>query len=198
MDQNINDNPISKRFNERYELLDENIKKELEKLDESDPKEYQLQVIKRKRILPQKGDVFLVSPRKDLFFKGVVVNSNISNINGEELLLIFILKNKKNKSGEIYDLTDVSELLIAPVMVGREYWTRGYFYNTGENIEIPSEIDYGFYSIGKGMFMDEYGNEIVREPELLGTFGVATITGVSYEINVELIIDKTLNRNFYS
>ena len=48
------------------------------------------------------------------------------------------------------------------------------------------------------MFMDEYGNEIVREPELLGTFGVATITGVSYEINVELIIDKTLNRNFYS
>lgn len=196
MDQNINDNPISKRFNERYELLDENIKKELEKLDESDPKEYQLQVIKRKRILPQKGDVFLVSPRKDLFFKGVVVNSNISNINGEELLLIFILKNKKNKSGEIYDLTDVSELLIAPVMVGREYWTRGYFYNTGENIEIPSEIDYGFYSIGKGMFMDEYGNEIVREPELLGTFGVATITGVSYEINVELIIDKTLNRNF--
>jgi hypothetical protein len=198
VDQNINDNPISKRFNERYELLDENIKKELEKLDESDPKEYQLQVIKRKRILPQKGDVFLVSPRKDLFFKGVVVNSNISNINGEELLLIFILKNKKNKSGEIYDLTDVSELLIAPVMVGREYWTRGYFYNTGENIEIPSEIDYGFYSIGKGMFMDEYGNEIVREPELLGTFGVATITGVSYEINVELIIDKTLNRNFYS
>lgn len=195
MDQNINDNPISKRFNERYELLDENIKKELEKLDESDPKEYQLQVIKRKRILPQKGDVFLVSPRKDLFFKGVVVNSNISNINGEELLLIFILK---NKSGEIYDLTDVSELLIAPVMVGREYWTRGYFYNTGENIEIPSEIDYGFYSIGKEMFMDEYGNEIVREPELLGTFGVATITGVSYEINVELIIDKTLNRNFYS
>ncbi len=195
MDQNINDNPISKRFNERYELLDENIKKELEKLDESDPKEYQLQVIKRKRILPQKGDVFLVSPRKDLFFKGVVVNSNISNINGEELLLIFILK---NKSGEIYDLTDVAELLIAPVMVGREYWTRGYFYNTGENIEIPSEIDYGFYSIGKGMFMDEYGNEIVREPELLGTFGVATITGVSYEINVELIIDKTLNRNFYS
>ena len=40
--------------------------------------------------------MFLVSPRKDLFFKGVVVNSNISNINGEELLLIFILKNKKN------------------------------------------------------------------------------------------------------
>ena len=157
MDQNINDNPISKRFNERYELLDENIKKELEKLDESDP------------------------------------NTQVEHCIHNKY--IFILK---NKSGEIYDLTDVSELLIAPVMVGREYWTRGYFYNTGENIEIPSEIDYGFYSIGKGMFMDEYGNEIVREPELLGTFGVATITGVSYEINVELIIDKTLNRNFYS
>lgn len=192
MNQNINDNPISRKFKERYKLLDEDVKVELAKLDEMDPKEYQLEIIKRKRIVPQKGDVFLVSPKKDLFFKGVVVNSNINNINGEELFLIFILRDKMKMPDIINSSIDISELLIDPVIVGKEYWTRGYFYNTGDTIEISSEIDYGFYSIGKGKFMDEYGNEIFKEPKLLGTFGVATITGIAYDINIELIIEKTL------
>lgn len=43
-------------------------------------------------------------------------------------------------------------------------------------------------SIGKRKFFDEYGNDIQEEPSILGTYGVATISGVAYSINQELII----------
>lgn len=72
--------------------------------------------------------------------------------------------------------------------MGKEYWTRGYFYNVehyNENVKVDS---CGFYSIGKGKFFDEYGNEITNEPQLLGTYGVATIIGIAGKINQELII----------
>ena len=54
-----------------------------------------------------------------------------------------------------------------------------------EKINIDS---YDFYSIRKGKFFDEYGKEITTEPQLLGTYGVATIIGTAGKINQEVII----------
>ena len=52
--------------------------------------------------------------------------------------------------------------------------------------------NYGFYRIGKGKFVDEYGNVLNCEPELLGCSGVVTITGIAYQITQELIIRKII------
>ena len=122
--------------------------------------EYQLQVIKRKRIYPEIGDIFRICPRENIEYFGIVVNNHV---------------NSKNE-----------DLLIDPEIVGKEYWTRGYFFNVGHT-EI-CENNYGFYSIGKCRFFDEYGDDIHEEPNLLGTYGVATISGIAYRINQELII----------
>lgn len=73
-------------------------------------------------------------------------------------------------------------------MVGREYWTKGYFYNIDKVESMEKVKGYGFYNIGKGVFLDEYGNEMANEPKLLGAYGVATITGIAREIAQELII----------
>lgn len=43
----------------------------------------------------------------------------------------------------------------------------------GKNIEVPNNIDYGFYSIGKRMYVDEYKNPI-KEPALVGVYGAYT------------------------
>lgn len=53
--EEMNNNPLSMRRKKRYQALSEDIKKKLEELDKQDPREYQLKVIKRKRIIPQKG-----------------------------------------------------------------------------------------------------------------------------------------------
>ena len=36
--------------------------------------------------------------------------------------------------------------------------------------------------------MDEYGNKITKEPQMIGTYGVVTISGIAKKINQELII----------
>lgn len=74
--KNINDNIISNRWRERYLKQSDEVKAKLDKLDNSAPSEYQLQIIKRKRIYPEIGDIFKINPTDDIIFKGVVLNNH--------------------------------------------------------------------------------------------------------------------------
>lgn len=190
--KNINDNPLSRRWKKRYDKQPSDIKKRLDELYNQSSIQYQLNVIKRKRIIPKKGDVFLVNPIDSLYFFGVVINDNVSNKNGDGLYVVMIFRNKAETLIDTNFVVEYNNLLIKPSIVGKEYWTKGYFYNIAGRVEPSNDISYGFYSIGKGKYVDEYGNEIFIEPYLLGTFGVSTIDGIAYEINKELIIDKSL------
>lgn len=186
--KNINNNIISNRWKERCEKLPDEIKEKLNELDNSDVSDYQLQVIKRKRVYPEIGDIFKVNPRDDIYFYGVVLNNHIHNINGDDLLLVLIFKQNVDIKGSISNGVKEDDLLLPPQIVGKEYWTRGYFYNVEHYDKILNVKDYGFYSIGKGKFFDEYGKELANQPQLLGTYGVATISGIARKINQELII----------
>ena len=186
--KNINNNIISNRWKERYENLSDEIKEKLNELNNSDISDYQLQVIKRKRSYPEIGDIFQVNPRDDIYFYGVVLNNHIHNINGDDLLLVLIFKQNIDIKRSISNGVKEDDLLLPPEIVGKEYWTRGYFYNIEHYDEILNVKDYGFYNIGKGKFLDEYGKELANQPKLLGTYGVATISGIARKINQELII----------
>ena len=154
--------------------------------------EYQLQVIKRKRIYPEIGDIFKINPKEDIYLYGIVVNNHINNINGDDLILVFIFKQGVDLQDAISKGVKYSDLLISPAIVGKEYWTRGYFYNVTKDNDVKRINNYGFYYIGKDKFVDEYGKEISVVPELLGTFGVFTVYGIAMEINQELIISGVI------
>lgn len=186
--KNMNNNIISNRWKERYEKLSGDVKKKLNDLDNADISEYQLQVIKRKRNYPLIGDIFEINPKENLFFNGIVVNNHINNLNGEDLLLVFIFKENLDMEECIKEGVKSEDLLLPPKIVGKEYWTRGYFYNIAHYDKKFNIDSYGFYSVGKGKFFDEYGKEIGYEPRILGTYGVSTIIGIAMEINRELII----------
>ena len=186
--KNLNNNIISNRWKERYENLSDEIKEKLNELNNSDISDYQLQVIKRKRSYPEIGDIFQVNPRDDIYFYGVVLNNHIHNINGDDLLLVLIFKQNIDIKRSISNGVKEDDLLLPPEIVGKEYWTRGYFYNIEHYDEILNVKDYGFYNIGKGKFLDEYGKELANQPKLLGTYGVATISGIARKINRELIV----------
>lgn len=189
---NINNNIIANRWKQRYAEQPKEIKDKLDKLDEIMVDEYQLQVIKRKRIYPQIGDVFMLMPNKEICLYGIVVNNHINNINGDELLLIVIFKENIDIKTIASNGIKREHLIIPPQMVGKEYWSRGYFYNVENSVKIKDMEEYGFYSIGKGKFFDEYGNELNNEPQLLGTYGVATISGIARKIRQELIIARII------
>ena len=184
---NLNDNIISRRWKERYATLSEETKEKLSAFKKMNPSEYQLQVIKRKRIYPEIGDIFELKTRHNVVIKGVVINNHIDNINGNDLILIFIFKMEIDileclQNGNVYD-----SLLCMPKIVGSEYWSKGYFFNISHYNYLP-DFEYGFYSVGKGVFCDEYGNQIPNEPHLLGIYGVTTIIGISQLVTKELII----------
>lgn len=188
----LNNNILSNRWKERYEKLSDEIKEKLNELDNSNISDYQLQVIKRKRLYPEIGDIFKVNPRDNIYFYGVVLNNHIHNINGDDLLLVLIFKQNIDIKGSIINGVKEDDLLLPPQIIGKEYWTRGFFYNVEHYDEILNVKNYGFYSIGKGEFVDEYGKELANQPKLLGTYGVAAISGIARKINQELIIRKII------
>ncbi len=188
MQLDINNNPLSRRAERRYASFSEKQKRQIEMLDNMLWKDYRLNIIKRTRTIPKRGDVFLVSPKDNCFFWGVVVQEKVYHMENESFWLVFILKDKVMNIPTNVPELDIENLLIEPAMVGRMFWTGGVFLNVGE-IAIPSGLDYGFYRIGKG-YVDEYGRTLEREPKLLGTYGVSTKDGLAYEINYELIANN--------
>lgn len=188
MHLDINNNPLSKRAERRYAFFTEIQKRQIGMLNNMTWKEYQLNVIKKTKTMPRKGDVFLVSPISNCFFWGVVVQEQVYHMEDENFWLVFILKDKTLDVSANVPRLNLENLLIEPAMVAKFFWTSGVFFNVGK-IEIPSELDYGFYRIGKG-YVDEYGRPLEREPKLLGTYGVSTKEGLAYEINYELIANN--------
>ena len=181
-----------------YSEQNESTKRELDELKKMNFKEYQLKVIKRQRKYPQKGDVFVIEPLEGISFWGIVVNNHVCNINGEDLLVVMIFKEKAPENNINEWKPDINNLLIEPSMVGKEYWTKGYFY-TVYNIPIENSLDnYGFYCIFEDRYFDEWGKKLRKEPKIVGTFGVSTISGIAYKINVELIIEKQLMENRFT
>lgn len=121
-----NNHPLAQKEDARFHSLSSEKKEKLRILEEQDAKEYQLNVIKRKRIKPQKGNLFVVSPKKEMFFWGVVINSEI-NVQGDGFFLIFILRDRAKGLDDTNIPTDITNLLIAPSIVGRWYWNKGFF-----------------------------------------------------------------------
>lgn len=188
-DKYFNDNEFTNKAMERYNALDDGIKKRLDELSEKDIDEYQLNVIKRKRVIPKKGDLFLVSPVRNIFFWGVVINSGVSAPEGDDLIVVFILKDKAASLNDVNVPKSVTNLLIEPAIVEKWYWNKGFFFNVGLSIDIPKNLDYGFYSVANRKYVDEYKKTIPKQPEICGTYGVCTGSGVAYEMNRELIIE---------
>lgn len=194
----INENPISSSWKKRLSEQTDEIRLRIKELDNMNPKDYQLKVIKKSKDKLQEGDVFIVSPREGIYFYGRVLKTNINHITNDTFIhgknVVVIFKNKT----KTLDLSNYSpnydELLIGPDIVDETYWKKGYFY-TIANIpftEHEKELDYGFYSIGKGKCLKEDGHEISHQPSLIGTYGIATITGIARNIEKELIIDPGL------
>lgn len=133
---NINDdNVVLNRLKKRYNNLDEKTRKEIDELsaafDRGEREKYQLIKIKRSYKYPEKGDVFILQPRKDLYFYGLVINAHIKNAYGDAMNIVAIFKLKTHEFNIDEFTADYSKLMLFPIMVARNYWTSGFFYNVG-------------------------------------------------------------------
>ena len=188
MNYNYSNNIITQRWNDKCKTLLYETKEQLKKLEDIDVKAYQLKRLKKDKDYPKKGDVFQLKTCNDIILYGVVINNHINNINGNDLLVIVIFK-QNFPIDNIQNISiGINDILIFPEIVGSEYWKKGFF-STIKNVSEIKIKDYGFYSITRMQFFDEYGNVLENKPELLGVFSVATISGIAFEITEELIIN---------
>ena len=194
---NINDDHVVlNRWKKRYNNLYEKTRKEIDELsaarDNHECEKYQLLKIKRSYKYPEKGDVFVIQPRCGLYFYGLVINASINNLQGQDMYVVAIFKLRTSELNDNRFTTDYSNLMLPPMMVDRFYWTKGMFYNVGHIDDLGSIPSYGFYRhYYNHRFWNEFDEKINECPEYL-SIGAATITGVGYKVNQELIIDKSL------
>jgi hypothetical protein len=196
----VNNDPMHKKWEEQYNTQPQEIREKLDKLRNINPNEFQLKVIKGKRTVLMDGDIFVLSPQDGIYFYGKVMKANIQHISGDAFIngqnLVFIFKCKsKEATMENYE-PDYDNLLIEPSIVGKSYWTSGYFYTIGNEAisEVEKNLDYGFYKTysSKVVYYKENGVEMDHQPLLLGPCSIKTITGIAYYVTRELILNPSL------
>lgn len=186
--------PIEKLFKKRYESLSDETKHRLKKLDNICSSIYQPKLIKRKRPKLCRGDVFVMNLFEGIYFYVVVLNTGIDDsFMGRNLVSVCILKKYSKGMTEFLKVESLKteDILIRPSIISRAYWSNGFFYNTGENINGSIDIDYGFYSNPEKAYVDEYGTKLESPPEIKNFFALTTMTGISSKMRYELIIDDS-------
>lgn len=143
--------------------------------------------MKKSNKIPCEGDVFCLQPSNGVFYFGKVIKSNLRNptafINGN--LLIFIYDVCSDDKLKVPDLKN-KKLLIAPIIINRQLWKKGYF-ETVCNIgvcEYESNLDYGFLNIVKKEteYLDIDGNVLDHTPQYCGIYGLGSYGVVGKEV----------------
>lgn len=164
------------------------------------PKDYQLRVIKRRKdISIRSGDLFAVQAINGDFYLGQVLQSGLPAdavdlfIEGCHLVVIFDrIISSLDEAVSALPL-DYYRLLIKPCIVEDTYWKRGYFSPLLRRpAPSPDSLRYGFWSYRKQAFQTVTGKILETTPEIMGIFGVTTITGVASEMKRALIAKGVL------
>ena len=158
-------------------------------------------VIKRTRRQPNDGDIFVCTINGTVYYYGKILKASIVNpsdnwTNGCILACLFrdktTVKNLDNFKGS-YD-----NLLLAPFIVTKQYWTGGWFETIG-NVPLDERdfnLDYGFYgedTFGPmGGFYKETGEGMDHIPVYMNHRGIKTLIGVYWDVKEEVIIDPSL------
>jgi len=141
---------------------------------------------------PNEGDVFIIQPKEDVFFFGVVVKAKMALkdpiMNGGHLIFIF---NYPSRKKEIPENLFSYDLLIAPQIVNNQGWLKGYFETLG-TISISKkdiEKNYGFWDIVTKQYVDELGKPLPSIPKMFADYGLGSYGSVSGVIKE--ILDKS-------
>ena len=182
----INNNIISNEWDKRYDNLLPEIKEKLDLLEKSKPREYLFKKKKNDKSYPDVGTVFEMVTPQNIIINGLVINNNINSILGRDLITIIIFK----LSTEIASMEKMNicseEILIPPMIITSELWTKGYAKNIG-NIIYDLKVEYSFYDVITRKFFTDKG-EIDEKKGMTGIYGVSTVNGLSRQIQRELII----------
>lgn len=185
-------NPIELYWHERKATLPIETQNKLNALREKGHMTDELVFIQRKRPKLQKGDVFVVQPRENIYFYGLILNV-CSTPSCKCKVIACIFKNITHETSIDNFNLDFNNLLLPPLVLCKEPWTSGYFFNVGrinlDEVDVPT---YGFYHIATRSIVNEFVEHFYIYPDLIGLTALGGIGSVAYNITHELIINPNL------
>lgn len=191
----INYNIISENHKKRIDLLSNEKKNKYEDYLKNDSKE-NLIVLEKSNIIPEVGDIFVLSLKVGEYYYGKVLKSFKINDTNEQVIVIF------SKTIDEIDIDkcsfDYENLLFAPEIVYDGYWKKGFFKKIA-NIPLSTEekkLDYGFFRMHPlnkyGYFVNSIGEELDHLPKFYSLYGVSNIYNIYFAIRFENLF---LNRS---
>ena len=193
-------NPTKLYWERRYAKLSPEKIEALQALSAKGELTDELLVIQRKRPKLRVGDVFILQPKENTYFYGIIIYiCSTPFAKFQETVCIFkTVTHEKNM--DAFKL-NFHNLLLPPFATLRSSWTQGYFYNVGhidlESEDIPS---CGFYhyptdqliSLDKKQLIFSNKPSTSDMPELVGRTGIWPYGAVARDITRELIINPNL------
>ena len=184
----INYNIISENHKKRIDLLSNEKKNKYEDYLKNDSKE-NLIVLEKSNLIPEVGDIFVLSLKVGEYYYGKVLESFKINDTNEQVIVIF------SKTIDEIDIDkcsfDYENLLFAPEIVYDGYWKKGFFKNL-INIPLASDddnLDYGFFRMHPlneyGYFVDSKAEELDHIPQFYKIYGVSNIYAIYQAIQKE-------------
>ncbi len=183
-------NPVKKYWDERKGGLSTEKQQQLKQLSDKGYMTDELVFIKRTRPKLKPGDVFVVQPKENTYFYGLVLRV-CSVPDCSYLIIACIFRNITHQMTMDDFKADFQNLLLPPLRLFKEPWTSGYFHNIGfvdlSTLAIPT---YAFYHMATGSVVTaDSKNYPDQMPELIGMATMGGVGSVAYKITQELIID---------
>ena len=145
------------------------------------------ELIEKKKSLksPQKGDVFILQPQKNVFYFGKVIQTDLESADSfiKGMTLIYIYDSACSEK-VIPQHFDECELLIAPIIVNNQPWIKGYF-ETLDNISVSErerDLEFGFWDLLTQKYVDIHGKKIGKKPKYCSIYGLGSYGIVGEEV----------------
>ena len=158
-----------------------------------------LQILKRSREAPQRGDIFALKPSDDRYLFGRVILADVPQtlapMPGANLLYLY----RHRSSDTSPDLSELrpDRLLIAPVWTNRLAWTKGYFQTLRnepvQDADLLQQHCFFFPPLlpgATGKFVDQRGNELSRRVEPCGEWGLVSYRWIDDRVSDALGIPR--------
>lgn len=184
----INYNIISENHKKRIAVLSNEKRNRYENYLKNESKE-NLLVLKKSSIIPEVGDIFILSLKDGEYYYGKVLESFKKNETNEQVIVISA---KTIREIDINNCNfDYENLLFTPKIVYDGYWKKGFFKKIA-NIPLTTEeknLDYGFFKMHPlneyGYFVNSIGEKLDHLPKYYSSYGVSNIYHIYFAILFE-------------
>lgn len=145
-----------------------------------------MKVLKKTRKRPLRGDVFVFQLDDGRVLYGRVVRDDVECL-GVRCFLIYIHDIILDTTEHQPEEFDTSSLLLPPMLVPQQMWTRGFFKNVeSQSMAAKHELRQHCFDeqkhSGPDSYVDEYGKHLAKRSEPCGPAGIFTDLGVEAEV----------------